>query len=62
MLKFDKEFLIFFGVKFSKKKLKEKVVERIEEDVIEEKKLNYKVVVDMDGVDEKRLIDDLFNM
>lgn len=62
MLKFDKESLTFSGVKSSKKKSKEKVAERTEEDVIEEKKLNYKVVVDMDGVDEKRLPDDLFNM
>lgn len=62
MLKFDKESLTFSGVKSSKKKSKEKVAERTEEDVIEEKKLNYKVVVDMDGVDEKRLTDDLFNM
>lgn len=62
MLKFDKESLTFSGVKSSKKKSKEKVAECTEEDVIEEKKLNYKVVVDMDGVDEKRLPDDLFNM
>lgn len=62
MLKFDKESLTFSGVKSSKKKSKEKVAERTEEDVIEEKKLNYKVIVDMDGVDEKRLPDDLFNM
>lgn len=62
MLKFDKESLTFSGVKSSKKKSMEKVAERTEEDVIEEKKLNYKVVVDMDGVDEKRLPDDLFNM
>lgn len=62
MLKFDKESLTFSGVKSSKKKSKEKVAELTEEDVIEEKKLNYKVVVDMDGVDEKRLPDDLFNM
>lgn len=63
MLKFDKESLTFSGVKSSKKKSsKEKVAEPTTEDVIEEKKLNYKVVVDMDGVDEKRLPDDLFNM
>lgn len=38
MLKFDKESLTFSGVKSSKKKSKEKVAERTEEDVIEEKK------------------------
>lgn len=62
MLKFDKESLTFSGVKSSKKKSKEKVAGPTEEDVIEEKKLNYKVIVDVDGVDEKRLPDDLFNM
>lgn len=62
MLKFDKESQTFSGVRSGKKKSKEKTVLETEDSIIEEKKSNYKVVLDMEGVDEKRLPDDLFNM
>ena len=61
MLKFDKESQTFSGVRSGKKKSKEKTVLETEDSIIE-KKSNYKVVLDLEGVDEKRLPDDLFNM
>lgn len=63
MLKFDKDSLTFSGANSNRKKSKTKTSpEDTNEDVIDEKKLKYKVYLDEEGVDEKRLPDDLFNI